>query len=96
MSRSRRCSFHEGHQFLGEGGWQEALYEVRDQTKVLADHHEALGHTIERTVVKELEGVRSELKAHIAAIEKEAGVIADEVEKEVSRAIPNKLGVCGS
>ena len=29
------------------------------------------------------QGVRSELKAHILAIEKEAGVIADEVEKEV-------------
>ena len=27
--------------------------------------------------------MRSELKAHILAIEKEAGVIADEVEKEV-------------
>lgn len=74
---------------MGEGGWQEVLYSVRDQTKVLADHHLALGNTIEKTVVKELEGVRSELKAHISAIEKEAGVLADEVDKEVRSVAPS-------
>lgn len=56
-SRELTClfSFHEGHQFLGEGGWQAVLYEVRDNTKVLADHHSALALTLEKTVVKELE-----------------------------------------
>ncbi|ORY64622.1 hypothetical protein BCR35DRAFT_354988 [Leucosporidium creatinivorum] len=82
LQETIQVPFHEGHQFLGEGGWQEVLYSVRDQTKILADHHSALGNTIEKTVVKELEGVRSELKAHITAIEKEAGALADEVEKE--------------
>ncbi|KAK4054399.1 hypothetical protein OIV83_000893 [Microbotryomycetes sp. JL201] len=74
--------FHEGHQFLGNGGWQEVLYTVRDQTKLLSEHHANYAQTIETTVVKELEGIRQELKAHISAIEKEAGAIADDLEKE--------------
>ncbi|KAL8287082.1 hypothetical protein RQP46_004088 [Phenoliferia psychrophenolica] len=74
--------FHEGHHFLGEGGQQEVLYEVRDKTKDLAEHHTALAEMISKTTVAELEGVRTSLKAHIAAIEKEAGVLASEVEKE--------------
>ncbi|KAK4056758.1 hypothetical protein OIO90_002310 [Microbotryomycetes sp. JL221] len=74
--------FHEGHQFLGNGGWQEVLYAVRDKTKLLGEHHSNYANTIETTVVKELEGVRQELKAHISAIEKEAGSIADDLDKE--------------
>lgn len=38
-------------------------------------------------LTRDQQGVRSELKAHILAIEKEAGVIADEVEKEVCSAL---------
>ncbi|GAA5921700.1 hypothetical protein JCM1841_007095 [Sporobolomyces salmonicolor] len=82
LTETIQVPFHEGHGFLGEGGWQEVLYELRDDTKLLAETHSTFAETIERTVVKELEGVRSELKAHIAAIEKEASTLADEVEKE--------------
>ncbi|KAK4700279.1 hypothetical protein P7C70_g5972, partial [Phenoliferia sp. Uapishka_3] len=96
--------FHEGHHFLGEGGWQEVLYEVRDKTRILAEQHTTLAQTLDKTVVTEFEvstnltcrlifttvlifvaniqSVRSELKARILAIEKEAGVLAAELEKE--------------
>ncbi|GAA5875669.1 hypothetical protein JCM1840_003169 [Sporobolomyces johnsonii] len=82
LTETIQVPFHEGHGFLGEGGWQEVFYEIRDDTKLLAETHSTFADTIERTVVKELEGVRSELKAHIAAIGKEASTLADEVEKE--------------
>ncbi|SCZ88245.1 BZ3500_MvSof-1268-A1-R1_Chr2-1g04283 [Microbotryum saponariae] len=82
LQETIQVPFHEGHQFLGEGGWQEILYSVRDQTKVLAEAHSNFGETIEKTVVKELQGVRAEIKAHIAALEKEASLLADDVEKE--------------
>lgn len=68
---------------MGEGGWQEVLYNVRDKTKILSELHANYAVTIEKTVVQELEGVRAELKSHISALEKEASTIADEVEKEV-------------
>ncbi|SCV72148.1 BQ2448_4842 [Microbotryum intermedium] len=85
LQETIQVPFHEGHQFLGEGGWQEVVYSVRDQTKLLAEAHSNFGETIDKTVVKELQGVRAEIKAHIAAIEKEASSLADDVEKEVSR-----------
>lgn len=69
---------------MGEGGWQEVLYEVRDRTKNLAEHHTTLANTLEQTVVRQLEGIRADIKAHISAIEKEAGALAIEVDKEVS------------
>lgn len=79
--------FHEGHHFLGEGGWQEVLYGVRDETKRLSELHDGFSKTVTSTVVKELQGVRAEIKSHIAAIEKEAGVLGDEVDKEVRNAL---------
>ncbi|GAA6060981.1 hypothetical protein JCM10212_000667 [Sporobolomyces blumeae] len=82
LTETIQVPFHEGHGFLGEGGWQECLYEVRDNTKLLAEKHQTFADTIEQTVVRELEGVRSELKAHITAVEKEASALADDVEHE--------------
>ncbi|GAA5894220.1 uncharacterized protein JCM6883_003753 [Sporobolomyces salmoneus] len=82
LNETIQVPFHEGHGFLGEGGWQEVLYEVRDNNRLLADQHQSFADTIEQTVVRELEGVRSELKSHIAAVEKEASALADEVEHE--------------
>lgn len=74
--------FHEGHQFLGDDGWQQVLYDVRDDTKLLAEHHQSLHETIEKTVINELHGLRAEIKSHIVAIEKEAGSLADNVDRE--------------
>ncbi|GAA5992591.1 hypothetical protein JCM5350_003663, partial [Sporobolomyces pararoseus] len=82
LNETIQVPFHEGHGFLGEGGWQEVLYEVRDNNRILADKHQTFADTIEQTVVRELEGVRSEIKAHIAAVEKEASALADSVEHE--------------
>ncbi|GAA5832490.1 hypothetical protein JCM3766R1_003098 [Sporobolomyces carnicolor] len=82
LNETIQVPFHEGHGFLGEGGWQEVLYEVRDNNRLLAEKHETFAETIEQTVVRELEGVRSELKAHISAVEKEASALADQVEHE--------------
>ncbi|GAA6016673.1 hypothetical protein JCM11491_000202 [Sporobolomyces phaffii] len=82
LNETIQVPFHEGHGFLGEGGWQEVLYEVRDNNKLLAEKHQTFAETIEQTVVRELEGVRSELKAHITAVEKEASALADSVEHE--------------
>ena len=82
LTETIQVPFHEGHQFLGEDGWQQVLYDVRDDTKILAEHHQSLHETIEKTVINELQGIRSEIKAHIVAIEKEAGSLADNVDKE--------------
>ena len=89
--------------FMGEGGYQEVLYEVRDNNRALSEHHTAFASRIDEGVVRDLEvrlrvssvgarwltlysglqTVRTEIKAHISAIEKEAGVLAAEVAKEV-------------
>ncbi|KAL8280370.1 hypothetical protein RQP46_007287 [Phenoliferia psychrophenolica] len=74
--------FHEGHYFMGDGGFQEVLYEVRDNNKALAENHSLFAGRIDEGVVRDLEAVRTEIKSHIAAIEKEAGVLATEVAKE--------------
>ncbi|BGP48273.1 hypothetical protein JCM10450v2_004145 [Rhodotorula kratochvilovae] len=73
--------FHEGHVFSPEG-WQAVLYDVRDNTKLLSERHANFASTIEHTVIRDLEGVRSEIKQHITAVEKEATAIANDVEKE--------------
>ncbi|GAA5882480.1 hypothetical protein JCM16303_001757 [Sporobolomyces ruberrimus] len=82
LNETIQVPFHEGHGFLGEGGWQEVLYEVRDNNKILAEKHQTFAETIEQTVIRELESVRSELKSHISAVEKEASALADQVEHE--------------
>ncbi|GAA5845392.1 hypothetical protein JCM9279_003014, partial [Rhodotorula babjevae] len=73
--------FHEGHAFSPDG-WQAVLYDVRDNTKLLSERHNNFASTIEHTVIRDLEGVRSEIKQHITAVEKEASLLADDVEKE--------------
>ncbi|TNY19467.1 hypothetical protein DMC30DRAFT_304506 [Rhodotorula diobovata] len=73
--------FHEGHAFSPDG-WQAVLYDVRDNTKLLSERHANFASTIEHTVVRDLEGVRADIKQHIAAVEKEASALADDVEKE--------------
>ncbi|GAA6058181.1 hypothetical protein JCM3770_004083 [Rhodotorula araucariae] len=73
--------FHEGHVFSPDG-WQAVLYDVRDNTKLLSERHANFASTIEQTVIRELEGVRSEIKQHITQVEKEASALANDVEKE--------------
>ncbi|GAA5886009.1 hypothetical protein JCM6882_004231 [Rhodosporidiobolus microsporus] len=81
LTETIQVPFHEGHVFSPDG-WQQTLYDVRDDTKLLAERHAAFAETIENGVVRQLEAVRSEIKTQIAAVEKEASALADEVEKE--------------
>lgn len=85
--------FHEGHAFSPDG-WQAVLYDVRDNTKLLSERHANFASTIEHTVVRDLEGVRADIKQHIAAVEKEASAIADDVDKEVRRPSLSPLLLC--
>lgn len=82
LQETIQVPFHEGHVFSPDG-WQAVLYDVRDNTKLLAERHANFASTIERTVVKELENVRANIKNQILVVEKEASALADEVEREV-------------
>ncbi|BGP24876.1 hypothetical protein JCM10295v2_003796 [Rhodotorula toruloides] len=81
LQETIQVPFHEGHVFSPEG-WQAVLYDVRDNTKLLAERHTNFASTIERTVVKELENVRTNIKSQITVVEKEASALADDVERE--------------
>lgn len=82
LTETIQVPFHEGHVFSPDG-WQAVLYDVRDTTKLLAERHSEFASTIERTVVRDLEQVRTNIKNQIHLVEKEASIVADEVEKEV-------------
>ncbi|POY74537.1 hypothetical protein BMF94_2297 [Rhodotorula taiwanensis] len=81
LTETIQVPFHEGHVFSPDG-WQAVLYDVRDTTKLLAERHSEFASTIERTVVRDLEQVRTNIKNQIHLVEKEASIVADEVEKE--------------
>ncbi|GAA5875931.1 hypothetical protein JCM3774_005821 [Rhodotorula dairenensis] len=81
LTETIQVPFHEGHVFSPEG-WQAVLYDVRDTTKLLSERHADFASTIERTVVRDLEAVRANIKTQIHLVEKEASAIADEVERE--------------
>ncbi|GAA5984221.1 hypothetical protein JCM10908_006099 [Rhodotorula pacifica] len=81
LTETIQVPFHEGHVFSPDG-WQAVLYDVRDTTKLLAERHAEFANTIERTVVRDLEQVRTNIKNQIHLVEKEASAIADDVEKE--------------
>ncbi|GAA6042123.1 hypothetical protein JCM8097_003118 [Rhodosporidiobolus ruineniae] len=81
LTETIQVPFHEGHVFSPDG-WQQTFYDVRDDTKLLAERHSAFAQTIESTVVRQLESIRSDIKSQITAVEKEATAVADEVEKE--------------
>lgn len=76
--------FHEGHNFLADApGWQNALYAVRDKTRLLADAQQQLADAIDKSVLVELEGIRSEIKNRISSLEKDGVALADATDKEV-------------
>jgi len=54
--------FRAGNQFLGEGGLQDIFYNIRDKTRVIADHHANLGRTIDSSIVQHLQKLHSEIK----------------------------------
>ncbi|GAA5820136.1 hypothetical protein JCM11251_005498 [Rhodosporidiobolus azoricus] len=81
LTETIQVPFHEGHVFSPDG-WQQTFYDVRDDTKLLAERHASFAETIENGIVRQIESVRSDIKQHIAMVEKEASVLANDVEKE--------------
>ncbi|GAA5984844.1 hypothetical protein JCM11641_005436 [Rhodosporidiobolus odoratus] len=81
LTETIQVPFHEGHVFSPDG-WQQALYDVRDDTKSLAERHSSFAESMENGVIRQLEAVRSDIKHQITAVEKEASALADEVAKE--------------
>lgn len=74
--------FRSGNQFLGEGGLQDVFYNMRDKTRIIADHHANLGRTIDGSIVQHLRKLLSEIKGHVRNVEKDTGRLATSVAKE--------------
>lgn len=74
--------FREGNQFLGEDGLQDIFYNIRDKTRVIADHHANLAKTVEGSIVQHLEKLRVEIKAHIKNVQQDTGKLANSVARE--------------
>ncbi|KAF9519673.1 hypothetical protein BS47DRAFT_1374988 [Hydnum rufescens UP504] len=74
--------FKAGNQFLGEEGLQDVYYNIRDKTRIIADHHANLGKTIEGSIVQHLQKLRFEIKAHIKNVQNDTGRLASGVAKE--------------
>jgi len=78
--------FKAGNQFLGEDGLQDVYYNIRDKTRIIADHHANLGKTIEGSIVQHLQKLHFEIKAHIKNVQNDTGKLANSVahERELS------------
>ncbi|KAF8657830.1 hypothetical protein AX16_002146 [Volvariella volvacea WC 439] len=74
--------FRSGNQFLGEGGMQDIFYNIRNQTRVVADQHANLGRTVEGSIVQHLQKVLEEIKSHIKNIQNDTGKLATSVARE--------------
>ena len=74
--------FRAGNQFLGEDGLQDVYYNIRDKTRIIADHHANLGKTIEGSIVQHLQKLHFEIKAHIKNVQNDTGKLATSVAKE--------------
>ena len=74
--------FRAGNQFLGEDGLQDVYYNIRDKTRIIADHHANLGKTIEGSIVQHLQKLHFEVKAHIKNVQNDTGRLATSVAKE--------------
>ncbi|KAF8313518.1 uncharacterized protein EI90DRAFT_3147719 [Cantharellus anzutake] len=74
--------FRAGNQFLGEDGLQDVYYNIRDKTRIIADHHANLGKTIEGSIVQHLQKLHFEIKAHVKNVQNDTGKLAASVAKE--------------
>lgn len=72
---------HEGNQFLPEGGWQSILYDTREQTRAMADHHTAFAHSITHSVLHTLNHVKVDIKNFLTDLEGEPSSLANQVGK---------------
>ncbi|KAF7976660.1 hypothetical protein HWV62_5997 [Athelia sp. TMB] len=79
----------EGQHFAppGAGGVQDAWFQVQDRTRAIGDVHAEFARFVEREVVGMLEDGRTQLKEHIAFIDKGVGAQSIVVKKERNRAI---------
>lgn len=74
----------EGNQFLPEGGWQSMLYNTREHTREIAEHHSQFSHTINHNIVNALVRTKGEIKKFINDLLDEPSRLADEVGKHRS------------
>ncbi|CAH7672670.1 hypothetical protein PPACK8108_LOCUS7488 [Phakopsora pachyrhizi] len=72
----------EGNQFLPEGGWQSILYNSRDRTRAVGQHHKNFAHTITSGVVGALNRTKNDIKHFIEELVSEPSRLASEVGKQ--------------
>ncbi|KAM0753066.1 hypothetical protein T439DRAFT_323679 [Meredithblackwellia eburnea MCA 4105] len=68
-------------------GWSELLLEVKDSTRVQADAEAELAKVVSEQVVAPLKKLRTEIKAHIAQLDKEVNKLADGVVTEREKSV---------
>ncbi|KAH9811880.1 Pleckstrin domain-containing protein [Melampsora americana] len=69
-------------QFLNEGGIQDILYGVRENTRVIAEEHDALAKVVHSSIVSHLQKLKNEVKLHILNIIQDTGRLATLVARE--------------
>lgn len=73
--------------FKDEGGFQDILYGLRDNTQSIAEEHDGLAKTVESSIVLHLEKLKSEVKLHIRNIIQDTGRLANLVAAERENSI---------
>lgn len=78
---------------MAEGGLQDILYGIRDNTQVVAQEHDALAKTVNSSIVLHLQKLKNEVKLHIRNIMQDTGKIATLVaaEREASTRLITSL-----
>lgn len=69
-------------QFLNEGGLQDILNGVRENTRVIAEEHDALAKIVHSSIVLHLQKLKTEVKLHIRNIIQDTGRLATLVASE--------------
>ncbi|EGG12542.1 Pleckstrin domain-containing protein [Melampsora larici-populina 98AG31] len=69
-------------QFLDEGGLQDILYGVRENTRIIAEEHDALAKIVHSSIVLHLQKLKTEVKLHIRNIIEDTGKLATLVASE--------------
>ncbi|KAG0150952.1 hypothetical protein CROQUDRAFT_37461 [Cronartium quercuum f. sp. fusiforme G11] len=79
--------------FMTEGGLQDILYGIRDNTQAIAEEHDAIAKTVNSSIVLHLEKLKKEVKLHIRNIIQDTGKLASLVaaERETSTKLITSL-----
>ncbi|EFP75100.2 hypothetical protein, variant [Puccinia graminis f. sp. tritici CRL 75-36-700-3] len=73
----------EGNQFLAEGagGWQTILFNTRERTRAISDHHTAFAQSITQSTLHDLNKIKADVKELIAELGAKPTQLATEVGK---------------